>query len=56
MVDKGMLKAIVVSAVGSGIVTFPIYLLEDWVRPELGWALQYVEPALLFMMAFARLC
>ena len=50
-----MLKTIFASAVGSGIVTFPIYLLEDWARPEVGWALQYVEPALLFVMAFASI-
>ena len=53
MISTGMLKTILASAVGSGIVTFPIYLLEDWARPELGWALQYVEPALLFVMSFA---
>lgn len=53
MVSRGMLKTIFASAVGSGIITFPIYLLEDWDRPDVGWALQYVEPVLLFAMAFA---
>ena len=50
-----MLKAIFASAVGSGIVTLLIYLLRGWDPLWVGWALQYVEPALLFVIAFASI-